>query len=175
LAIPTGHFDREAFRRGDNLMLKIAIALAATAAMGGALIATDAMAAQHAARGNPAGGARASHANVGAPAQRAVRGNSGVRAGVGRAGGMGQARYGRAGYGGGYGRGYAPAYGSDAGYDPGYAAPVYGYDSGYDPGYAPVYGYDRGYGPGYAPVYGYGYGPGVVPCVPAPIPVIGCY
>jgi hypothetical protein len=168
LAIPRGHFDRKAFRRGDNLMLKIAIALAATAAMGGALIATDAVAAQHAARGNPAGGARASHANVGAPPQRAVRGNSGVRAGVGRAGGMGQARYGRTGYRG-YGPGYSPAYGSDAGYDPGYA-PVY-------PGYAPVYGYDSGYDPGYAPVYGYGYGygPGVVPCVPAPIPVIGCY
>lgn len=161
-------------------MLKIAIALAATVAVGGALIATDAAAAQHAARGNPAGGARAGHANVGAPAQRAVRGNPGVRAGVGRAGGMGQARYGRAGYGGGYGRGgygggygpgYAPVYGSD---DPGYA-PVYGYDSGYGPGYAPVYGYDSGYAPGYAPVYGYGYGPGVIPCVPAPIPVIGCY
>jgi hypothetical protein len=85
------------------------------------------------------------------------------RAHAGRGVGMGQVRGGYARNRGGYGFGYLPAYGYDA-------APAYGYDA------APAYGYDNGYGRGYAPAYAYGngYGP-VVPCVPAPIPVIGCY
>jgi len=149
-------------------MFKIAIALAATAAMGGVLFATAATAAQNR-EGNHPGAARgASHASV-------ARGNGGGRATVGRAHagrgvGTGQVRGGYAGYRGGY-AGYRGGYGGYRGYGVGYdAAPAYGYDA------APAYGYDNGYGPGYAPAYAYGngYGP-VVPCVPAPIPVIGCY
>jgi hypothetical protein len=141
-------------------MFKIAIALAATAAMGGILFAAEATAAQNPA-GHPGAARGASHASVG-------RGNVGGRATVGRThaarGVVGEVRRGYAGYRGGYGAGYAPAYG--------YIAPAYGYDApayGYD---APAYGYDNGYAPTYA--YGNGYGP-VAPCVPAPIPVIGCY
>jgi hypothetical protein len=78
-----------------------------------------------------------------------------AHAGRGVGMGMGQVRGGYARDRGGYGVGYAPAYGYDA-------APAYGYDNGYGPGYAPTYAYGNGYGP-------------VVPCVPAPIPVIGCY
>jgi hypothetical protein len=156
-------------------MFKIAIALAATAAMGGVLFATEATAAQNAAGGHPGTARGANHASV-------ARGNGGGRATVGRAHagrvvGTGQVRGAHAGYRGGYGDRYAPAYGYVApGY--GYDAPAYGYDAapayGYDA--APAYGYDNGYGAGYAPAYAYrgGYGP-VVPCVPAPIPVIGCY
>jgi hypothetical protein len=134
-------------------MFKIAIALAATAAMGGVLFATAATAAQNPKGSHPGAARGASHASV-------ARGNGGGRATVGRAHagrdvGMGQVRGGYARHRGGYGVGYAPAYGYDA-------APAYGYDNGYGGGYAPAYAYGNGYGP-------------VVPCVPAPIPVIGCY
>jgi hypothetical protein len=63
--------------------------------------------------------------------------------------------------------GYAPSYG----YQNGYGAPVYGYESSDDNSY----GYDRGYvaEPGYA--YGPGYGSRAVPCLPVPVPVIGCW
>jgi heterogeneous nuclear ribonucleoprotein A1/A3 len=152
-------------------MFKILVALAAGAAMGGVLIATEATAAQNA--GRPGAGARAGQASV-------ARGNGGGRATMGRTysgrvanagqvrgvrAGYRGGRAGYAGYGGGYGVGYAaPAYGS--------VAPAYGYDDGYDGGYAPAYAYGNGYGPGYA--YGPGYGP-VAPCLPIPLPVVGCY
>ncbi len=128
-------------------MFKIAIALAATEAMSGVLFATEAMAAQNPV-GSHTGTARgASHASV-------ARGNGEGRATVGRAHAgrgvgmrMGQVRGGYVRDRGGYGVGYAPAY---------------GYDNGHGTGYAPTYAYGNGYGP-------------VVPCVPAPIPVNGCY
>jgi hypothetical protein len=91
------------------------------------------------------------------------------RVNAGRVAGVGQVRGGRAGYRRGYGVGSAPAYGYAApAY--GYAAPAYGYAApayGYDDGYAPTYAYGPGaYGPGYGPV---------APCLPIPLPVVGCY
>jgi hypothetical protein len=45
------------------------------------------------------------------------------------------------------------------GYDNGYYNPGYGYDNGY---YGPGYGYDNGH-------YGRG------PCLPVPVPIVGCW
>ena len=47
--------------------------------------------------------------------------------------------------------------------------PAYGFDSGCGPAY--------GYGGSYGPAYGYGdnYGYAPAPCLPVPIPVVGCW
>lgn len=61
------------------------------------------------------------------------------------------------------------------GYNNGYGVPVYGYDNGDDSGYGYDGGYVNGPGYGYGPGYGPGYGYRSVPCLPVPVPVVGCW
>ena len=133
------------------MFYKTAIALAATLAFGSASIATDAFAR------NP------EHSNGRTHNAASYTGNTARHAGnVARHGGSGRSG-GRVAAGGSVGSRYAghrgeysPGYGSDNAY--------YAQGSGYDSSYnGPDDGYDSSYSPGYRP------------CLPIPIPVIGCW
>jgi hypothetical protein len=123
---------------------KTAAALVATMALGGVLVATDAMAAQQARRSNV--GVVSNHARAAGPAHvgRTATINRGIPRNARSA--IYRGRH----------------YGRDVGYSAAYRyGPTYeSYESGPTDEYVPAYGYENSYGP--------------VPCLSFPVPVIGC-